>query len=192
VTDGFIALVRASAEFERRLRRVGAHDWSRPTPCAEWDVRALVNHVIGGNRRYVMLLHGASADDVNRTRTADHLGDDPVGSFATTAAALAATFREEGALSRMAHHPLGERSGEQLLGMRVVDLAVHAWDLARALDVDDALDPEAVAFALAQTELIEAGREQGSFVGATGELRPDAPPQARLLHLTGRTEGDRP
>lgn len=190
MSDGFIALARATGEFERRLRLVGNADWLRSTPCAEWNVRDLVNHVIGGNRRYVMLLHGGSADEVNRTRTVDHLGDDPIGSFATTAAALAAAFREDGALVRTVHHPLGDRSGAQLLGMRVVDVTVHAWDLARALTVDDTLDPGAVAFALVQAELIEAGREHGSFAAPTGALRSDASAQSRLLHVAGRSEGD--
>ena len=50
----------------------------------EWDVQALVNHVVGANRRYTMLLHGATADEVDATRMEDHLGDDPASSFAAT------------------------------------------------------------------------------------------------------------
>ena len=105
-----------------------------------------------------------------------------------------AAFREEGALRRIAHHPIGDRSGAELLAMRVLDVIVHAWDLARALNVDDTLHPEAVEFALTHTEMLEAGRQRGAF-GA-----PNRPPaansvssQARLLHLVGRsTEGVSP
>src|SRR5262249_54463117 len=150
-------------EFERRLRLVGPEDWQRPTPCSEWDVRALANHVVGGNRRYVMLLHSASAAEVGATRTLDHLGDDPVASFATTADALAASFTEDGALSGIGHPPAGDRTGAQLLGMRVTDLTVHAWDLARAVGADESLDAVAVEFALEHLDLIAAGRAHGSF-----------------------------
>ena len=185
-----MAASRANVAFERRLRLVGPDDWPRPTPCSEWDVRALVNHVIGGNRRYTMLLHGASAESVNRTRAEDHLGAHPLTAFRTTARELAAAFREDGALTRIAHHPIGDRTGADLLAMRVLDVTVHAWDLARALDVDDALDADAVEFALAHTEVIEAGREHGSFAIATGPPLITPSPQARLLHLAGRsTEG---
>jgi uncharacterized protein (TIGR03086 family) len=190
--DGLKVLGRADAAFEQRLRRVGADDWPRPTPCSEWDVHALVNHVIGGNRRYVMLLRGASAESVDRTRTDDHLGADPVLAFTTNARELATAFHEGGALARIAHHPVGDRTGAQLLAMRVLDVTVHTWDLASALVVDDTLDPEAVEFALAHAQVIEAGREHGSFAIPTDPPPITTSPQARLLHLAGRSiEGDR-
>jgi hypothetical protein len=103
--DGLDALRTVNAGFERRLPLVRRDDWERPTPCEEWDVRALVNHVVGANRRYVLLLKGASATEVDATRGADHLGDDPLASCLATAAELTDAFREEGALARTVHHP---------------------------------------------------------------------------------------
>jgi uncharacterized protein (TIGR03086 family) len=193
-SDGLTALGRANVAFGQRLRLVEADDLTRPTPCTEWDVYALVNHVIGGNRRYVLLLQGATAEIVERTRTEDHLGTDPCSAFASTAQALDAAFREEGALSRTAHHPIGHRSGAELLAMRVLDVIVHAWDLARGLNVDDTLDSDAVEFALAHTEMLEAGRQRGTFRAPHPTLGAKAlSPQARLLHLAGRSiEGDSP
>jgi uncharacterized protein (TIGR03086 family) len=190
--DGFIALGRADTEFERRVRLVGADDWTLPTPCTEWNVYALVNHVIGANRRHTMLLHGASAEEVNRTRAEDHLGDDAIASLAATTSELARAIREPDAMIRTSHHPLGDRSGAQLLAMRVIDLTVHTWDLARALGTDDTLDPDLVEFALLHAELIEAGRQHGSFAAPTAVTPGQGSAQARLLHLSGRsTEGDR-
>lgn len=190
--DGLVALTRASFEFEQRLRLVGADDWSLPTPCSEWDVHALVNHVIGGNRRYTLLLQGASAEAVDRTRTEDHTGADPLAAFTITAGELAAAFREDGALRRIGHHPIGDRTGAELLAMRVLDLTVHAWDLARALDVDDVLDPDAVAFAMTHIGVIEAGRNHGSFASPTAPEAKTTSAQDRLLHLAGRsTQGAR-
>ncbi len=191
VPDGSTALRQAIVMFNQRLRLVGTDDWSRPTPCSEWDVRALVNHVIGGNRRYTMLLHGASAAAVTRTRSEDHLGDDPVAAFTDTANELTTAFGEEGALGRIGHHPMGDRSGAELLDMRVLDLTVHTWDLAHALGVNDTLEPDAVAYALAHAEAIEAGREHGSYAAPAVPLPSPAPPQVRLLHLAGRTSEGR-
>jgi uncharacterized protein (TIGR03086 family) len=182
-------LTRASDGFTQRLGLVRPHQWAAPTPCAAWDVRALVNHVVGANRRYVMLLHGATADEVDATRTADHLSDDPVSSFVTTAAELDAAIRDSGAMARTADHPTGERTGTQLLEMRVLDVTVHTWDLARSIGADESLDPDLVAFALTLRDTLEAGREHGSFAPPPEETPPDVSAQTRLLTLSGRRPG---
>jgi uncharacterized protein (TIGR03086 family) len=189
--DARQALAIANAGFERRLRLVHQDDWDRPTPCEEWDVRALVNHVVGGNLRYTMLLHGASADEVDATRALDHLGDDAVASFTSTAAELAAAFAEEGALARVAHHPAGERSGAELLGMRVLDVAVHGWDLSQAIGADGTIDPEVVELLLTLSPGFEPARRRGAFAAPPAESPSDTSSQALLLHLLGRRPGAR-
>ena len=182
-------LSRAGDGFAQRLARVQPDQWTALTPCTEWDVRALVNHVVGANRRYTLLLHGATAGEVDATRTVDHLGHDPVASFVTTAAELNAAFRQPGALSRTAHHPAGERTGAQLLQMRVLDVAVHTWDLARAIAADESLDPDVIAFALTLQDTFKAGRARGSFAPPPGKTPAHLSAQARLLHLLGRRPG---
>ncbi|WP_345033541.1 maleylpyruvate isomerase N-terminal domain-containing protein [Kutzneria kofuensis] len=49
-------------------------DWAAPTPCTEWDVRQLVNHVVRGNLNYVALLDGGTAAEFLRWREVDALG----------------------------------------------------------------------------------------------------------------------
>ncbi len=187
--DGLTLLHAAHSAFEMRLRRVGPADWGRPTPCAGWDIRALVNHIVGGNVRYVILLDGGSAEATNRTRDMDHLGTDAVTAFATTAAELETAFNRPGALSRIVDHRFGERTGAQLLALRVLDMTVYAWDLMQSLGVDDPLDPTAIDFALAHAEEVERLRVHGVFATPRMPLAADASPQEQLLHLTGRREG---
>jgi uncharacterized protein (TIGR03086 family) len=177
-------LVVAHDEFARRLRLVGPGDWGRPTPCSEWDVRGLVNHVIGANVRYQLLLAGAPTARVEATRAVDHLGDDATASFVATAEAVVACFREDGALERITHHVTGERTGQELLSMRILDTAVHAWDLARAIGADETLDDEVVAFLLADTAGLDLGR--GAFAPPGAALSGRASPQDVLLHRLGR------
>lgn len=131
-------------------------------PGSAWNVCDLVNHVVGGCKRYSMLLHGAFPDETNALRALDHLGEDPVGSFAAAAVEMTNAFREPDALGRNVHHPAGDRSGEALLEMRITDFAVHAWDLARAIGGDETLDPDLVVWLWAVVpaivpELAEAG-----------------------------------
>ena len=70
--------------------------------------------------------------------------------------------------------------------MRVLDVTVHTWDLARSIGDDETLDIDTVAFALARRDIFEAGRERGSFAPPATRLPADLSAQARLLHLSGR------
>src|SRR3954464_15376187 len=171
-------LVVANDEFARRLRVVGPDDWRRPTPCSEWDVRALVDHVVGANVRYQLLLHGAPTEQVEATRTVDHLGDDALASFVATADGVVACFRGGGALEGVAHHATGDRTGRALLSMRILDAAVHGWDLARAINAGESLDDDVVAFLLAYTADLDVGPEQRAFAPADSDVPRNAPPQA--------------
>ncbi|MET7278915.1 TIGR03086 family metal-binding protein [Kribbella sp. NPDC005582] len=160
-------------EFARRLRLVGPNDWGRRTPCSEWNVRALVNHVVGANVRYRLLLRGASVEQVEATRSVDHLGDDALASFLASADQMVACFREDGALDRVVHHVSGDRTGSALVPMRILDAAIHAWDLARAIGADETLPDEVVAYLLA-------------FATPYDDALRTASPQDRLLHRLGR------
>ena len=183
-TDGIELLVVANGEFARRLRLVGPDDWRRPTPCSEWDVRALVNHVVGANVRYQLLLHGASTAQVEATRAVDHVGQDALASFVATADGVVACFQEDGALDRVAHHVAGDRTGRELLSMRILDAAIHGWDLARAIGADETLDADVVAFLLAYTA--DLNPQPRAFAVADGDLPRTASPQDQLLHRLGR------
>jgi uncharacterized protein (TIGR03086 family) len=188
LSDPIGLLVLANEEFARRLRLLGADDWRRPTPCSEWDVRALVNHVVGANVRYRLLLHGAATEQAEATRSVDHLGDDALTSFVTTADGVIACFHEDGALERLVHHVTGDRTGRELLSMRILDAAVHGWDLARAIGADEAIDDDVVAFLVAYTADFDAGSHGSGFAAARGVLPRNASPQEQLLHRLGRRE----
>ena len=181
------ALAVANAGFADRLRLVKQGAWERPTPCTEWDVRALVNHVVGGNLRYTMLLHGAAEDEVEATRAADNVGEDPVASFLTTATEVLAAFHEEGALARVTRHPrAGERTGAELLVMKLLDVAVHGWDLAVAIGADQTIAPDVVALLLERPPDMTGARQRGAFAQPSEEAPVNASPQERLLHMVGR------
>lgn len=184
--DPLELLVLANEEFARRLRLVRPEDWRRPTPCSEWDVRALVNHVVGSNVRYKLLLDGAPTERVEATRAVDHLRDDAVASFVATADEVVACFRQVGALERIGHHASGDRTGRELLSMRILDAAIHAWDLARAIGADETLDGDVVAFLLAYTAVLDLGPYQHAFAPAVTDVCRGASSQDQVLRRLGR------
>ena len=89
-------------------------------------------------------------------------------------------------MARTAYHRAGERTGAQLLGMQVLDIAVHTWDLARAISAGESLDPDVVAFALTLHDTFDAGRQRGAFAPPPGTTPAGSSAQARLLYLAGR------
>ena len=179
------ALDAATEEVRRRLLLVGRSDWTRSTPCPDWDVRYLVAHVVGGNRFAVSILGGVHADDaIDEVMSAPQLGDNPLEAWDTTAAAQSMAFRDDGALERRVDHPLGQITGREFLEFRVFDLTLHAWDLARAIGADDQIEPDLVHVVL---DIVENGPPGMGFgVTPLGLASGDPSPQLRLLDLTGR------
>ena len=184
----FDALSRAADEFERRLRNVGPDDWDRSTPCEGWTVRDLVRHAVAGNHMAVMLLRGDERDETIEALQRVTLGDQPLDDFARSVEEQAEAFKEPGAFDRTCHHPAGDIPGVRLLGFRVADLTLHAWDLARALGADEQLDPDLVETVWESMAPMAPFIAQTGFFGEgpTGDLGEDAPVQVRLLDLVGR------
>lgn len=186
--DQLAALATATAELRRRLVAVGEEDWDRPTPCEGWSVHDLVAHVVGGNQMAVDILHGGTREEAVAALAGVTLGEDPVATFDAGAEAQLAAFDEEGALERTCAHPAGDFSGAQVLGFRIGDLTNHAWDLARALGTDEALDEDLVQVVWDGLQpLAPFIGDLGMFgTGPSGDVGEDAPLQQRMLDLTGR------
>jgi uncharacterized protein (TIGR03086 family) len=180
----YAALDRATAGFAATRARVPDECWSRASINPGWTVRDLVNHVVGGNRRYVVLLTGAPTAEVEALRDVEHLGDDPARAFAETSAEMIAAFHQPGALEMTVYHRLGDRSGAELLVMRVIEHTLHGWDLARSIGADDYLDDEIVTTLLAAFDADPTMLARSSF-RAIDPPRTAAPEQ-RLLAITGR------
>ncbi|MFI1357448.1 TIGR03086 family metal-binding protein [Streptomyces sp. NPDC020898] len=99
--------------------------FDRPTPCADWDVRALLDHLVWENLLWAGLADGAPRSDF----TGDHLGDDHIEAFRTASRAARSAFARPGMLTRR----YGPAPGRRLVEQLVIEMLVHGWDLARAV-----------------------------------------------------------
>jgi len=98
-----------------------------------------------------------------------------------------AAFAEPHALTGVVHHPVGDRSGLDLLRMRTLDLALHAWDLAPSLDLDQALDTQLIGYLLSRCMyLVDELREHGLYAPATRQHPESSTSLQALLKRTGR------
>ncbi|MCA1843167.1 MAG: TIGR03086 family protein [Actinobacteria bacterium] len=173
-------------EFGARVQAVAADQWDRASPCAGWDARQLVNHLVGEDRWAVPLLAGSTIDEVGDRLDGDLLGDDPKGAWTEAAAEALAAARAEGALDGTVHVSFGDISGREYLSQLVTDHVIHAWDLARAIGADDRLAPDLVEFVYGYIEpQADHWRAAGAF-GPRVEVSPGADRQAQLLALAGR------
>jgi uncharacterized protein (TIGR03086 family) len=152
------------------------------TPCSEWDVRALINHIVNGQLRFTALLTGQPGPE----RGEDVLGDDPAASFRSSFAGLADLFDEDGFLDRTVATPLGAGPGAQLVAMRVTELTLHSWDLAAATGQSRLLDSELVAFARATLNSLPIPRAAGGPFGPEQVVPPMATDADLLAAFAGR------
>jgi uncharacterized protein (TIGR03086 family) len=188
-TDVTVLYRRALDGFGAKVRAIRDDSWRLPTPCTDWDVHALVNHLVGENRWAPPLFDGKTIADVGDQFDGDLLGADPVAAWEDSAGAAVAALSDPGATDRTVHLSFGEAPGSEYAYQLFADALVHSWDLARAIGVDDRLDPELVdacAQWFAQHE--ETYRSAGA-IGPRPELSADADAQTRLLAAFGRTTG---
>ncbi|MEV5408499.1 TIGR03086 family metal-binding protein [Thermopolyspora sp. NPDC052614] len=177
---------RALDDFGQKVHLVRSDQWDLPTPCANWDVYALVNHVVGECRWAPALLAGRTVAEVGDELDGDLLGDDPVKAFDIAAAAAVLAAYEEGATRRVVHLTFGDVSGEEYLTELFADALIHTWDVARAVGLPERLDPELVDACAAWFAEAEASYREAGVIADRRPLPPDADPQDHLLAAWGR------
>ena len=135
-----------------------------------------------------MILDGlAPAEAMDRVIHGD-FADEPLRAFDKSSSEQLAAFRRPGVLDRLHQHPIGLISGWRIAALRMSDLVVHGWDLARALGLTEELDPELVTESITVFEELAENPAATDFFGpgAGGTLPEDASNQSRLLDMVGR------
>ncbi len=179
------AFGRASESFVQRARKIGHEQWSDSSPCTEWDVRMLVNHVAGEYLWVPEMLAGRTIAEVGDRLDGDVLGGDPLQTLINAReAALAAIDRPE-ALETVTHLSFGDLPAKEYVKQMAIDSVIHSWDLARGIGVDESLDPELVDFCYGDLQA-SAAAWRGAGVFGPETIPADDSTQARLLALTGR------
>lgn len=175
-----------AALFEGHVRAVGDDQWSNPTPCTEWSVRDLVNHLVYEHRWVPPILAGKTVAEVGDAFDGDLLGDDPVGAWEDALAEARRSIEEPGALERTAHLSFGDVPVYVYLMQLFTDLVVHSWDLARGIGADDSLPEHLV------TASYEDAKPYEDLIRASGLFAEKVEPgegaglQAEYLGFWGR------
>lgn len=164
---------------------VRPEELTKPTPCPEWDVKALLNHMVGVNKAFTAGLHG---EKLGGRPAPDLVGNDPATAYAESTKAALEAWRSPGALEKTLSMPFGEVPGQMAIGFNFADQLTHTWDLAKALGRGRDLDPELVqvCYAAVTARMGPEMRGPGRPFGPEVPCDENAPLADRLAAFLGR------
>ena len=178
---------RRADAFQATVAAVPIDRWSAPSPCAEWDTRGVLAHIVD--------MHAAMLGPLGRELSpAPSLVADPLAAFISARADVEALLADPATSAMEIGSPMGPTTVERHVDeVASADMIVHRWDLARAAGLDDTIDPAEVEAMLPTAESMpEVMRTPGAFgpgivvFGPLVEVPADASKQDRLLGLLGR------
>ncbi len=186
-TDPRPAHARAIAQTESIVAAVGQDQLGLPTPCSEYDVRALLSHMVGGLTRIAVI--GEGGDGLAVVPRADGVPDDGwLAAYRTVAARVLSAWADDARLDALVEVPWGKVPGRIAVNGYIQEILAHGWDLAKATGQPTEGDPELAVRVLAISRQILPAQSRGGEIpfGPVVEVEADAAPYARLAAWLGR------
>jgi len=140
-------LEQAVASTRAVLAAVAPDQLDADTPCADWKVSDLINHIVGGQWFFASGVTGTPPAGGE----ADFSAGDYVAAFDEASHACLEAFNGEGAMDKVLSLPFGDMPGRAFVGLAATDTFTHGWDLAKATGQDTNLAPELAAEILEQS-----------------------------------------
>lgn len=183
--DAIEAFARTADWTERLLAGTTPDRHDLPTPCTEWDVGALVNHILGGVQLFNLVMGRQPVPGGDPP--ADLVGDDPAGAYRAGVDAYLSTLADPVALEGTVSTPLGELPAAAFVGISLIDATAHAWDLATATGQDATIPAEVLAVVdqLARQLLAGMPRSPGTIADPV-PVPATASDQDRFIAFLGR------
>lgn len=182
-------LPRAFDVFGARVHEVSPDAWDNATPDSEWTVRDLVNHLVSEHLWAPRLIGGETLEDVGEEYGGDVIGrvfaDDPLAAWDSAAGVSRAAWAAVDDPALPVHLGRGPTPVVGYANEMLMDLVVHAWDLARGAGLEESGDADAVAHVL---KTVEADSHEwlGSGFFAPPVMTDSTDPLTRLVALLGR------
>ena len=177
---------RAVEWFGSNVAKTGDDQWGLPTPCADWDVRALVNHLVSEDLWMPPLMDGKTIAEVGDVYDGDVLGADPKGAWSSASAAALSSAAPDGAMERTVHLSFGDFPASEYTYQLFADHLIHGWDLARGIGADETMDPELVEACARWFAAMEEAYRAGGAIADHVPTAEDADAQTKLLAAFGR------
>ncbi|GAB2811583.1 TIGR03086 family metal-binding protein [Lentzea nigeriaca] len=184
MTELVHAMSEAADGFGRLVRAVAPHQWQLPTPCPDFTVLALVEHVVESLTQYADLVVDQRFDP---DFTADLAGADVPAAHRAAAALAIEAWSADSVIEADHPMPWGPVAGRDLAGHLVLEHVVHGWDLAVATGQSSPFHDKLVAAAdrIARAHDERVLRQPGMFAAAV-PVAADATASCRLAGFLGR------
>jgi len=130
--DPIERIEKATANTSTIVHGVKGDQMSNATPCSEFDVKLLLNHMLGG----LDMLRNAASGAEAKMPEGDQFGDDPGATYDGRRAKLLDSLRADGVLDKPWKMPFGELPGQMMATIAFVEHVTHGWDLAKATGQD--------------------------------------------------------
>jgi uncharacterized protein (TIGR03086 family) len=186
MTDLHTLYEKASKNYADAVHQIRDDQWHFPTPCTEWDVRALMQHLVNEQLWVPPLLEGHTIAEVGDRFDGDNLGDDPVGAWDAAIEGARGAVSGLKSLEQMTHLSFGEVPAEEYVTEMIFDLHIHGWDLRTGIGADTTMDDEITKELFPWTERTMAAYRAGGVVGPAPSVPDDASLQTKMLALAGR------
>ncbi len=166
----------ATDQARKVIAGVKLDQMKQSTPCSEWDVEALLNHLVGAQSGLAGTVSGNKIEP----------GATPTESYETAVSAMIAAAKAPGGLEKMVPGRQGEVPASQMVNVATMDLSIHTWDLAKATGQDEGLDSGVVEHVFPLVEGI-AQRGPSPAFAPPQEPPANASRQAQMIAMSGRT-----
>lgn len=170
---------------DRHVRAITPDRWADPTPCTEWDLRALVDHLVYETLWVPDLVAGATLAEVGGRYEGDRLDGDPIGAWEAAKEAAVDGVRSSG-LDVPVHTSGGELTADEYLTQMLFDASIHGWDVAQSIGVEHTIPDDAASDLHAWFAPQAAGWVDAGILAPPVEVPEDADPSTHLIALSGR------
>ena len=171
---------KLSTAFADKVAAVPDGSWSNQSPCAEWNARDVVRHVVDTQGMFLGFI-GKELGDV------PSVDDDPVSAWNTARAVVQANLEDPASAQAEFDGFWGKSTFEAGVDRFLcTDLVVHGWDLARSAGLDDRIDPDEVAKVHATAESFGDAMRSPRAFGPAVDPPAGADDQSKLMAFLGR------
>jgi uncharacterized protein (TIGR03086 family) len=178
--------VKAMASASAYIDGVRADQWHAPTPCSEWDVKQVANHIIGENLWAGELYQGKTIAEVGSKLDGDLTEGDPPAAYRKSMKVASEVVTAPGAMEATCHLSFGDHSGSDYGAQLFMDALIHGWDVAKATGQGTRLDAQLVEACLPIAQQIATQFRSAGVFGEDLPVSTDADPQTKLLAILGR------